>query len=448
MEAETKQLWTQTIGKLLLKQSAPAVIGMLVLALYNFVDSIFIGKYVGMEGLAATSIVFPIQMIIGAFAMAFGVGAASIISRSIGAKSYEKVWQVFGTLQLMTFGFLVILSVVWLCFVPQLLDLFGATPESMEFASAYMVPLLFGAVFLGFEMSNNNIIRSVGHATMSMKIMLTSAITNLILDFVFMKIFGWGMAGAAWATVISWIVSCGMMLWYYLSPKNVIPIAIKHFRIHLQSAKEIILIGLPSFFRQIVASLTAALINNYLRKYGGTEAIAIYGIVYKVLQLYMMPMFGIVQGMQPIIGYNYGAKSLDRVKKVVLLGIQILTLFTTAISLIYRVFPTFLVSFFSEDPQLIANTGKVLQMVVACFAVVGFQVVSSSMYQALGFVKKAFLLTLLRQLIVFIPVLFLMLWLREDKLQAVWLSFPITDAIGVVFTVLIFVPDFKKMKSA
>ena len=162
----------------------------------------------------------------------------------------------------------------------------------------------------------------------------------------------------------------------------------------------------------------------------------------------MMPMFGIVQGMQPIIGYNYGAKSLDRVKKVVLLGIQILTLFTTAISLIYRVFPTFLVSFFSEDTQLIANTGKVLQMVVACFALVGFQVVSSSMYQALGFVKKAFLLTLLRQLIVFIPVLFLMLWLREDKLQAVWLSFPITDAIGVVFTVLIFVPDFKKMKSA
>ena len=283
MEAETKQLWTQTIGKLLLKQSAPAVIGMLVLALYNFVDSIFIGKYVGMEGLAATSIVFPIQMIIGAFAMAFGVGAASIISRSIGAKAYEKVWQVFGTLQLMTFGFLMILSVVWLCFVPQLLDLFGATPESMEFASAYMVPLLLGAVFLGFEMSNNNIIRSVGHATMSMKIMLTSAITNLILDFVFMKIFGWGMAGAAWATVISWIVSCGMMLWYYLSPKNIIPLAMKHFRIHLQSAKEIILIGLPSFFRQIVASATTALINNYLRKYGGTEAIAIYGIVYKVL---------------------------------------------------------------------------------------------------------------------------------------------------------------------
>ena len=321
MEAETKQLWTQTIGKLLLKQSVPAVIGMLVLALYNFVDSIFIWQYVGMEGLAAASVVFPIQMIIWAFAMAFGVGTASIISRSIGAKAYEKVWQVFGTFQLLTFGFVVLLSGVSLFFVPQLLDLFGVTPDSMEFAKSYVTPLLLGAVFLAFEMSNNNIIRSVGHATTSMKIMLTSAITNLILDFVFMKMFSLGMAGAAWATVISWSVSCGMMLWYYLSPKNLIPIAIKHFRINLQIAKEIILIGLPSFFRQIVASMTTALINNYLRNYGGTEAIAIYGIVNKVLQLYMMPMFGIVQGMQPIIGYNYGAKNLDRVKKVVLLWI-------------------------------------------------------------------------------------------------------------------------------
>lgn len=447
MEAETKQLWTQTIGKLLLKQSAPAVIGMLVLALYNFVDSIFIWQYVGMEGLAAASVVFPIQMIIWAFAMAFGVGTASIISRSIGAKAYEKVWQVFGTFQLLTFGFVVLLSGVSLFFVPQLLDLFGVTPDSMEFAKSYVTPLLLGAVFLAFEMSNNNIIRSVGHATTSMKIMLTSAITNLILDFVFMKMFSLGMAGAAWATVISWSVSCGMMLWYYLSPKNLIPIAIKHFRINLQIAKEIILIGLPSFFRQIVASMTTALINNYLRNYGGTEAIAIYGIVNKVLQLYMMPMFGIVQGMQPIIGYNYGAKNLDRVKKVVLLWIQILTLFTTAISLIYWVVPTFLVPFFSSDPELIAKTGEVLQMVVACFAVVGFQVISSSMYQALGIVKKAFILALLRQVIVFIPVFFLMLCLREDKLQAIWLSFPITDLIGVLFTILIFVPDFKKLKS-
>jgi hypothetical protein len=219
----------------------------------------------------------------------------------------------------LTFGFVVLLSGVSLFFVPQLLDLFRVTPDSMEFAKSYVTPLLLGAVFLAFEMSNNNIIRSVGHATTSMKIMLTSAITNLILDFVFMKMFSLGMAGAAWATVISWSVSCGMMLWYYLSPKNLIPIAIKHFRINLQIAKEIILIGLPSFFRQIVASMTTALINNYLRNYGGTEAIAIYGIVNKVLQLYMMPMFGIVQGMQPIIGYNYGAKNLDRVKKVVLL---------------------------------------------------------------------------------------------------------------------------------
>ena len=448
MEKETKQLWTQPIGKLLLKQSAPAVIGMLVLALYNFIDSIFIGQYVGMEGIAAASVVFPIQMIIWAFAMAFGVGTASIISRKIGAKDYEQVWAVFGTFQLLTFSCVALLSVASLLFVPQLLEAFGATPEIMELSKSYLIPLLIGAVFLAFEMSNNNIIRSVGHATKSMKIMLTSAITNLILDFLFMKIFGCGMAGAAWATVISWALSCVMMLWYYLSSKNIIPLAIKHFRINFQIAKEIILIGIPSLFRQIVASLTTMLINNYLRKYGGTEAIAIYGIVNKVLQLYMMPMFGIVQGMQPIIGYNYGAKNLERVKKVVLLWIQILTLFTTAISLIYWIVPTFLVPFFSPDAVLIAKTGTVLQIVVACFAVVGFQVVSSSMYQALGIVKKAFILTLLRQLIIFIPVFFLMLRLREDKLQAIWLSFPITDSIGVLFTLLIFIPDFKKLKSA
>lgn len=232
-------------------------------------------------------------------------------------------------------------------------------------------------------MSNNNIIRSVGHAKVSMKIMLTSAITNLILDFIFMGCLGRRMAGAAWATVISWMVSCGIMVFYYQSTKNVIPIAWMYFRLRFQEAREIILIGIPTLFRQIVGSLTTVLINNYLKTYGGTEAIAIYGIVNKILQLYMMPMFGIVQGMQPIIGYNYGAQNLIRVKKVVLLGIQILTLFTGAISVIYWIYPSFLVPFFSSDPELIQKTEVVMRIVIACFVVVGFQIISSSMYQAL-----------------------------------------------------------------
>lgn len=446
MEKETKGLGTKAIGKLLIQQSTPAVIGMLVMALYNFIDSIFIGEFVGLQGLAAAGIILPILMIFGAFAMAFGVGTASIISRNIGAKAYDQVAKVFGNFQVLNLSFTLMVSLISLAFIPQLLEFFGATPEIVPLAKSYLSPLLIGAVFLAFQMGNNNIIRSVGHAKVSMKIMLSSALINLLLDYILMKGYGLGMAGAAWATVISWICSSVIILSYYRSTKNIIPIACKHFRLHLSSLKEIILIGAPTLFRQVVGSLIAILINNYLRKYGGTDALAIYGIVNRILQLYMMPIFGIVQGMQPIIGYNYGAKNLPRVKKVVFLSVKLLTSFTGIISLMYRIFPTFLVSFFSDDPILITQTGIVLQIVVSCFVLVGFQIVSSAMYQALGFVKKAFFLALLRQLLLFLPVFFALLWLWEDKLQAIWLTFPVTDILGSILTLIIFLPDLKKLQ--
>ncbi|HRX63996.1 MAG TPA: MATE family efflux transporter [Candidatus Absconditabacterales bacterium] len=438
-----KHLGQEKIGKLLAKQSAPAVIGMLVMSLYNFVDTIFIGRGVGTEGIAAVSIVFPIQMIIGAFAMALGIGASSVISRKLGEKKYDYVSKIFGTFQTSNISLAIIFMILGLLFTKPLLGFFGATPEILNLGHKYFSILLIGIVFLCFNMGNNNIIRSVGHAKMAMMVMILSSIINIILDGVFIFGFNMGISGAAWATVISRIVGSVIILKYFFSSSNVIKTTISDFNIRRKKLKEIFLVGSSSLARQVAASGVTIFINNLLGIYGGSIAIAAYGIINRALMVFFMPMFGVVQGMQPILGYNHGAGFKHRVKEVTLLSIKVLTIFCVAIFAICFIAPGLLLNIFSTDQELLKMAIPAMRIVILMFPIIGFQVVASGFYQALGKVRPAFWFAIIRQVVIFIPVLYILS--KIFGLNGVWYSFPVADFSAAVIVFLVFRVSLRKI---
>jgi putative MATE family efflux protein len=295
------------------------------MALYNFVDTIFVGQKVGMDGVAAVSIVMPAYLIISSFALSLGIGAASIISRALGAKDYHKINTTFGGAQLTIFITTGIIVALCLLFQNSLLRLFGATPEARGLSSTYFSIIVIGQIFAGFMFANTAIIRSIGDTKTVMVINIFGAVLNVILDYLFMFVRDWGIAGAARATVISWFASSVYSVWYYLKQQKIIQISFRYFVLRRETLKEIFLLGIPTFFRQVIGSIMMIIVNNLLRTHGGTNAISAFGLTQRILMLFMMPIFGITQGLAPIIGYNYGAKKQHRVRDVLRLTIKIMT---------------------------------------------------------------------------------------------------------------------------
>lgn len=444
MNKTPEHLWQDKIWKLLLKQSTPAVIWMLVMALYNLVDTIFIGRWVGTEWIAAVSVVFPIQMIIWAFAMTLGIGSASIISRKLWAKEYAYVSKIFWTFQTSNILFSVLLSILWLLFVKPLLVFFGATPEVLWFGIDYFSILLFGMVFLCFNMWNNDVIRSVWNPRVSMFAMLSSALLNTILDPIFIFWFDMWIKWAAWATVISRITASSVIMRYYLSKNNIIKTTLADYKIKFAKLKEILLIWIPSLARQVAASGVVIFINNLLWAYWWGLAIAAYGIVNRALMVFMMPMFGIVQWMQPILWYNHGAWYKHRVKEATILSIKILTIFCTLIWLICLIYPSFLIRLFSTDQELLSISINIMRIVIFMFPLIWFQIVASWFYQALWKVRPSFRFAILRQVLILLPILIIL----PKFLGLDWISysFPISDLIAAVIIFFVFKRDLKKIR--
>ena len=442
MNKSPKHLWEEKIWKLLAKQSAPAVVWMLVMALYNFVDTVFVGRGVWTDAIAAVSVVMPIQMIIWAFAMAFGVGSASIISRRLGENNHKEVSKTFWTFQSSNLLFAIVLSILWLIFAKPLLTFFWAIPEILEAWYEYLSILLVWVVFFCFNMWNNNIIRSVGHAKSSMIIMLSSAISNVILDWLFIFKFKMWIAGAARATVLSWIIGTIMVLIYYFGKNNIIKAKISDFKIKFKKLKEILSIWISSLARQSAASVTTILVNNLLWIYGWSLAIAAYGIINRAVTVFFMPMFGVIQWMQPIIWYNHGAWFKQRVKKVTILAVKVLTIFTTIVFAINITMPWILLNIFSKDVELIALAVPAMRLMVLMFPIIWFQVVASGFYQSLWRAKEAFSFAIIRQVVILIPIL--MILPKFFGLNGIRYSFPLSDFLAAVIIFVVFYKDLKK----
>lgn len=444
MTKDPHHLGTENIGKLLFKQSYPAVIGLLVVSLYNLVDTIFVGRYVGSMGIAALAIVFPIHMIVMSLSQTLGVGASSIISRSLGAKKIKNAKDTFGNFILLSVIISVIITFFSIIFIKELLILFGATDQILQMTIDYSLPLLWGTILIMFTAGSNNIIRAEGQAKYAMFVMISSLSVNIILDPIFIIILGMGLKGAAYATLISYFIGAGVAGYFFLSKKNVLSITFENLKLKLKIIKETFAIGASSLARMVSSSIMIIILNNSLAFYGGEIAIAAFGLINRLFGVVFMPVFGLVQGMQPILGFNYGAGKIKRSLNLIKLSNRVSTIICTSLFVIVFIFTKQLVMIFTTDAELITLSVRAARLIMIVFPIVGFQIIASGMYQSLGKAKKAFFLSILRQIIILIPALLIIpLFFGLDGL---FISFPIADILAGIVIGVIMRKDLIKLK--
>jgi len=442
---KTDFLGRDAIFPLLLKMGIPAAVGMLVNALYNVVDTIFVGHGVGPLAIAALSIVFPLQMIVSAVAQALGIGAASIVSRRLGEKRPDAAAAAMGTAYAAVMLVTAVLVALVFLFTRPILAFFGASETVMPYALSYTRIVAAGFFFFSMSMCASNLIRAEGNAKASMLGMLLGAGLNTILDPIFIFGFGMGVEGAAVATVISQVVSCAYLFSLYFRKKSHVPIGVADLRIAPSVLRDEALLGVPAFVQSAGMSLLALLINTTLGRYGGDLAITTYGMNHKILSIVIMPILGIIQGFQPIAGYNYGAKRFDRVRQ----SLKTTVLTALAVSLAGYAFmmlaPRAAIGLFTADAELIASSARVLRVMVLFIPLASLQITGSTYFQAVGKKTQSMMLGLSRQFLLLIPiVLILPLFIGVD---GVWLAFPIADLASTVITLALLARELRHLES-
>ncbi len=429
----SKQLAEEKIGKLLLSFSVPAIVGMLVNALYNIVDRIFVGRGVGRLAIAGITISFPVMIILMAFTMLVGLGATALISIRLGENKKEEAEHIMGNAMILLIIIMLGLTVFGLIFLEPILKIFGASADVMPYAKDYMRIILIGAIFHGVSFGMNNIARAEGNPKIAMLTMLIGAILNTILDPIFIFIFNWGIQGAAIATVISQIVSSIWVLSHFLSGRSTLKIRKENLRLKTNVVLSIFSIGFAPFMMQLASSTVNAILNSQLTKFGGDIAISAMGIVNSISTIILMPIFGINQGSQPIIGFNYGAKQYDRVKQTFIYAVMAATTLVTLWYAAIRLFPAQLVTLFAKgDLELINLSVDGLKIFFAVLPVIGFQIVSSNYFQAVGKPKQAAFLSLSRQVVFLIPALLVLP--KYFELNGVWMAAPVSDVLSSIVT--------------
>ena len=440
------RLGEEKISKLLLEFSIPAIIGMLVTTLYNIVDRIYIGNIKDVGGLALTGvgITMPITTIIMAFGMLIGIGASARISLKLGQHQREEAEKHLGNSLTLILIASVLITVIGFLFMHNILSLFGASPETEIYAKQYMQIIFIGTIFnvLGFGL--NYSIRSDGSPKIAMLSMLIGAGINIILDPVFIFMFGMGVRGAAIATVISQITSAIWILYYFTKGKSNLKIKKEHLALDKSVVLSIFSIGISPFSMQIAQSVVQVVSNNALKTYGGDLAIGAMTIINSVTMIFLMPIFGLNQGSQPIIGFNYGAKKYHRVKETVKYATIVATIIVSIGWLVTQFAPELLISAFNRDEQLteIAVTG--MRIYLFMMPVIGAQIISSTYFQSVGKAKISMFLSLLRQCILLIP--FLIILPKIFGLTGVWLVGPFSDLMSAIITLAIFYVSVRKLK--
>ncbi|NQT16700.1 MAG: MATE family efflux transporter, partial [Planctomycetes bacterium] len=386
----SKRLGEESVWRLLLTFSVPAIVGMVVHAVYNVVDRVFIGQAVGSLGIAGTTVAFPFMLIMLAFGMLVGLGATALISIRLGEQKKEEAEGVLGNATVLLIVIALALTVAGLWFLDPLLIAFGATETVLPYARAYLRIILLGAVFQATGFGLNACIRGEGNPKIAMFTMLIGALLNIVLDAVFILGLGWGMEGAAIATVISQAVSAVWVFAYFLGGKSLLRLRMKNLRVRWSICGTILAIGSPPFAMQIAASVLNGILNQQLRTHGGDLALSAMGIVYSMIMLILMPIFGLNQGVQPIIGYNYGALRFERVKRTLQLAIVAATAIALVGFVVGMLFPVQVVRLFNRDDEaLVALGSHAIRICLMMLPIIGFQIVGASYFQAVGKPKQA-----------------------------------------------------------
>lgn len=441
MNKRTEILEIGNIVPTLMKLSIPAMIGMLVGATYNIVDTIFIGHGVGSLGIAGLGVSFPVQSIIMSIGLLFGIGGASVISRALGAKDNEKAQNTFGNIISMLLVTSVTLLIFGEVFLDDILRIFGATDTILPFARQYLRIILTGAPVQAFIMCMNNVIRSEGNARVAMNSMLISALINVALDPLFIFVFRLGISGAAVATVISQCITAVYQIRYFVTGRSILKVDLKRFKVRGFIAREVIALGFPSFARNAALSALTAIINNLLAAYGGDMSIAVYGVITKLLTFATMTIIGFSQGMQPLLGYNYGAKLFQRAKKTVNFSILFSVISGSVIFLIIMMWPAEVIGIFTTDQQLLAQGVDAAKIVFITLPVIGIQIIGAGLFQAIGKAIPALVLALSRQILFLIPLVYLLSSLYE--LTGIWYAFVAADVISTGVTAWLMIREYR-----
>jgi putative MATE family efflux protein len=422
----------QSISKLLIKQALPASIGILVMSLNILVDTIFVGHWIGSIAIAAINVVLPVSFFIATLGMSIGIGGSSIISRALGSHNKSKALKTFGNQVTLTLLLTVIMAILGLWFADSIINSFGGKGAIFEPAKVYYKIVLYGVPFLGLCMMGNTVIRAEGKPKFAMYAMMIPSVSNLVLDYVFINLMGYGMEGAAWATTISYVFCFIYIVWFFLSKHSELKIGISHFTLNLGIVKEISALGVVNLARQAAVSITYLFMNNILFHLGGEISVTAYAIVGRMLMFAMFPVLGVTQGFLPIAGFNYGAQNYARVRETINTAIKYATILATFVFLILMFFPEAITKMFTTDVEVIKQTPSAMRWVFAATPIIAVQLIGAAYFQAIGKATPALLLTLTRQGFFFIPLILILPKFFGEI--GVWVSFPIADVLSTIVT--------------
>lgn len=442
--AAPTELGTLKVSKLLKMYAIPGIIAQTAASLYNMVDSIYIGhiKDVGSYAISGLAISFPLMNLSTALGTLVGVGAMNMISVLLGQKNYEKADKVLANIVSLNTIIGILFTVITLSFLEPILTFFGASPNTLPFAKDYMTIILLGNVVTHLYFGLNGVIRVSGNPKTAMGLTLFTVISNAILDPVFIFVFDLGIKGAAIATILCQMMALTYSFRFFFNKERIPHLPRPLLQVNWRIAKSSMAIGLGPFLMNSASCIVAIFINNQLGKYGGDLAIGAYGIINRLSFFFVMIVMGFNQGMQPIAGYNYGARQYKRVREVFILTCKCAVLVTTLCFLMAEFLSVPAVSLFTNDSGLQQLAARGLRIMNSAFALVGFIMVTANFFQCLGMVKTAIFLSLSRQLIFLVPLVYALPFALNE--EGVWLSFPISDVLAFIVSLIFVISLFRK----
>ncbi len=439
------ELGTEKIGRLLKQYALPAIIAQTASSLYNMVDSIFIGQGVGPLAISGLAVTFPLMNLSTAFGTLVGAGAATMLSVLLGQKNYKAANKVLGNVVSLNVILGLLFMAVALIFIDPILYFFGASENTLPYAKEYIQIILYGNIVTHLYFGLNAAMRSSGNPKKAMALTIFTVVFNTILDPIFIFVFDMGIAGAAWATVIAQTAAMIVVLKHFSDKSRAFHFEKGIFKLDPRVAKDSLVIGMGPFLMNAAACLVTLFINQQLRDYSGDLGIGSYGICNRFIFMFIMICMGLNQGMQPIAGYNYGAKQYSRVKEVFWMTAKFGTIVTTLCFCIGMFIPRLAAGIFTHDEALLNMSAEGMRILTIGFPIVGFQMIGTNFFQCLGMVKKSIILSLSRQLLFLLPLLYcLPLWMGAN---GVWMSFPISDVLSAILTAILLRRLFKKFNT-
>lgn len=440
--SKTTELGIEPVNRLLWKYALPAIIAMTATSLYNIVDSVYIGHGCGALALSALTVAKPFMDICAAFGSLVGVGASSLLAIYLGEKDYDKANRVLGNVIVMNIILSAVVMIVGLIWLDPILLAFGASDDTIHYAHEYMEIILYGNILTHIYFGLNAMLRSAGHPRFSMTATIVSVVVNIILDPIFIFALDMGVRGAALATVISQAIAVTWQVTKFFDKNELVRFHRGIWRLNKHITFRALAIGLSPFLYNIAHCFVVIIINNQLKTFGGDMAIASYGVINRLTFVFAMMIMGLNQGMQPIAGYNYGAKKYDRVQKTFLITCLYATGVMAIIFILGEFFPRFITQIFTHDYTLIEMTIKPMRIICSSMLIIGFQMVTGNLFTSIGKAGKAIFLSLTRQVLYLIP---LVLWLPTifaEPIDGVWWSIPISDTLSAITAVIILISSF------